>query len=293
MAIVELDPQAMIRAGNSITSGVAPAYREASEGAAQGMPTGLRPDLRARVFRMRFRSFLLSARVFIFGSTLKARGIALGIADGGGSSDGRGGWLPPIFRPPLGRLPFCPVRPWNPGRIVIPKLPGTKPGGTSPGRTPTNPSVPPGASPRSVAALQWAEVQNGQWKAPDADAARYSAADWGKGGVGEWSYDCVKFVDSAWFNATGRSADLLRNGNAADIFNSYNADGLVQQGTPPAGAAVFWPDIAGGYGHIALADGHGGVWTTTGSSDGAHGAVTHLNADQIHYSGRTGWVLPG
>lgn len=282
MAVVELDPQAMIRAGNSITSNVVPGYQDAAEGAAHGVPAGLRSDLRMRIFKMQFRSFFVSARVSGFSANLKMRGLALLIADGG---DGGGGILPiPIPGLPGGRLPVQPRGPWRQMPYIHkPALPPIQ----------SNPSVPPGASPRSVAALQWAEAQNGKWKAPDADAARYSAADWGKGGVGEWSYDCVKFVDSAWFNATGRSADLLRNGNAADIFNSYNADGLVKQGTPPAGAAVFWPDIAGGYGHIAIADGNGGVWTTTGQSDGAHGAVTHLSADQIHYQGRTGWVLPG
>lgn len=285
MAVVELDPQAMIRAGNSITSNVVPGYQDAAEGAAHGVPAGLRSDLRMRIFKMQFRSFFMSARVSAFGANLKMRGMLLVIAD---SVGGFGGGVPPVIPLPGGRIPVQPPRPWG----ITPRIPKNW-GNITPSRTPPNPSVPPGASPRSVAALQWAEAQNGKWKAPDADAARYSAADWGKGGVGEWSYDCVKFVDSAWFNATGRSADLLRNGNAADIFNSYNADGLVKQGTPPAGAAVFWPDIAGGYGHIAIADGNGGVWTTTGQSDGAHGAVTHLNADQIHYKGRTGWVLPG
>lgn len=277
MAAIELDPQAMIRGGNSIISTVVPGLREASESSAHGVPAGLRPDLRARIAKMRFRSVWISARVLILGLTLKERGIAMNAADDVAPPGAK--WILPLWR-----------KPWL---LVIPKLPGTRPGSTTPGRTPKNPSPPPGSSPRSVAALQWAEAQNGKWKAPDADAARYSARDWGKGGVGEWSFDCVKFVDSAWFNATGRTADLLRNGNAADIFNSYNADGLVQQGTPPAGAAVFWPDVADGYGHIAIADGNGGVWTTTGSRDGSQGAVTHLNAEQIHFKGRTGWVLPG
>jgi hypothetical protein len=48
------------------------------------------------------------------------------------------------------------------------------------------------------------------------------------------------------------------------MYRTYLNRGLVHAGTGPVGALVFWPNAAGGTGHVALSLGDGRVVTTNG-----------------------------
>lgn len=129
-------------------------------------------------------------------------------------------------------------------------------------------------------AAGWAAAQVGQTRAPGDVAALFS--DWAPGPYGEWSGDCAKFAIASW-RAAGVS---IARGNAVDQYNAYR--GRIQGGTPPRGALVFWPNVTQ-WGHIAIADGSGGVYTTRGL-DGANLPIQHIPAST--FGAPAGWVIP-
>ena len=90
----------------------------------------------------------------------------------------------------------------------------------------------------------------------------------------------------AWYRANGTNVFA---GDAVNQYNHYAS--RVQGGTPPAGAIVFWPHLSS-WGHVAIADGAGGVYTTQGL-DFAGLAVAHLSAAATAgWGASAGWVMP-
>lgn len=119
------------------------------------------------------------------------------------------------------------------------------------------------------------------------DAGYFSAADWGPAPYGEWSGDCVKLPVAAYLKAgAGR---IPSGGTAAQMYTNYRNAGLIRSGAAPAGALVFWPNIAAGYGHVALALGDGRVVSTDGM-DYAN-RPNHI-VGISHYGASAGWALP-
>lgn len=139
--------------------------------------------------------------------------------------------------------------------------------------------APPGAGPAAAAAA-WAAAQVGQRRAPADVAAWFN--DWSPGPYAEWSGDCAKFAYASWFKA----GVAIARGNARDQYYAYKD--RIHGGTPPAGALVFWPNVTT-WGHIAIADGAGGVYTTQGL-DFADKPIAHVPAST--FGGSAGWAMP-
>ncbi|MCM1983773.1 CHAP domain-containing protein [Lyngbya confervoides] len=140
-------------------------------------------------------------------------------------------------------------------------------------------------------AVSWAAKQVGQRSASDPAKSYWplgeEQGDWAPGYRGEWSGDCAKFVFSAW--RFGAGIDIYMN-DASKQYHHYKAQ--IQHGAPPAGAIVFWPDLPP-FGHIAISDGLGGIYTTEGL-DGDNLPIAHLTSKQAVQTFGTpaGWVLP-
>ena len=139
-------------------------------------------------------------------------------------------------------------------------------------------------SPGQRAAL-WAEAQVGKARAEAEDAALF--CDWAPHGYGDWlgywSGYCTRFVWAAWYRA---DVDFVHANSATELFWHFRT--WVTPCPAPAGAIVFWPDRAQA-GHVAIADGAGGAFTTMGGF-GEELPVDHI---AIHEMGRAaGWVIP-
>lgn len=143
----------------------------------------------------------------------------------------------------------------------------------------SSPSVAPTAAASKAAA--WAAAQVGQNGAPTTVTRYFS--DWVPGPDGEWSGDCAKFAYSAWYFGAGVQ---IARGDAVVQYNAYRS--TIQQGTPPAGALVFWPTLTSA-GHIAIADGVGGVYRTRGG-DGDGQTIAHVAASA--FGTPAGWAMP-
>ncbi len=162
--------------------------------------------------------------------------------------------------------------------------PPPPPQGSSPclqGGCPASPASTGSASSR---AINWARAQVGRTVAAPSDAAAYPNANWAPGPRGEWSGDCIKFVHRAYALA---GVNVPR-GNAADVYRVYLNQRRIRQGTPPAGALVFW-DTARPYGHVALSVGGGQVIGTRGL-DGDHRPIRQYSTGVI--PNYLGWVMP-
>lgn len=87
---------------------------------------------------------------------------------------------------------------------------------------------------------------------PRANVALTRALAQHNGATQDWHDLCLKFVRSMLGVPAGAGTALAA---------WHAAGGVDQHGwySPPAGVPVFW---GGGQGHVALADGHGNVWTT-------------------------------
>jgi hypothetical protein len=137
-------------------------------------------------------------------------------------------------------------------------------------------------------AVQAALRTEGHWNAQDTgDAAYFSGGDWAPGPYGEWSGDCIKLTVAAYLDAgLGR---IPSAGSAAAMYRTYLNRGPVHAGTGPVGALVFWPNAAGGTGHVALSLGDGRVVTTNGYD-------TNRKVNSIrpasYFSTAAGWALP-
>lgn len=119
------------------------------------------------------------------------------------------------------------------------------------------------------------------------DAGYFAAGDWAPGPYGEWSGDCVKLTIAAYIKAgLGR---IPSAGTARQMYFDYRDRGLIRSGTPPAGALVFYPDIAQAFGHVAVSLGGGQVATTMGL-DGAN----RSNAQSAvgYFGSSPGWAMP-
>ncbi len=143
------------------------------------------------------------------------------------------------------------------------------------------PGATAGGSGPSATAASWAAGQVGQTHASPQVASMFT--DWAPGPYGEWSGDCAKFVSAAWRMA---GVGIVR-GNAREQYYAYQS--RVQGGTAPRGALVFWPNVAPPFGHIAIADGGGGVYTTRGlDRDG----LTIAQVPASTFGASAGWVMP-
>jgi hypothetical protein len=122
---------------------------------------------------------------------------------------------------------------------------------------------------RGHLAADWAAAQVNLCSASDQDAALFH--DWvGHGGWwnGDWSGYCTRFVWTAWRRA---GVDIWAAKHATQVWVRFAS--VAQTGPAPSGAILFWPDFTAA-GHIAIADGRGAAYTTTGG-DGAHTPVAH------------------
>jgi hypothetical protein len=137
---------------------------------------------------------------------------------------------------------------------------------------------------REMATTMWATAHLGQVITQDA-AERAAFNDWAPGPVGEWSGDCVKLANLAWFGRTYR-------GNAADLYSQYRRAGVLKpmSQTPVRGALVLWDGAtAHGFGHVALSLGNGLMVTTEGL-DGEHKPIVIKAISKV--PGPDGWVDP-
>lgn len=145
---------------------------------------------------------------------------------------------------------------------------------------------------QAAQAVAWAAAQDSQPTAIPADAALYTDSEWWPGDRGEWSGDCVKYVWIAWHHA-GRT--IMTSADAAAMYAAYVArnGGPLPTGPAPAGALVFWPNAAllNGhyYGHVALSDGNGGVYSTVGH-DGQGISNGHRSIADISAHNALGWA---
>ncbi|MGQ0679192.1 MAG: NlpC/P60 family protein [Actinomycetota bacterium] len=159
-------------------------------------------------------------------------------------------------------------------------------GSSAPAPAPANraPSA-PAASGHALRAIEWARTQVGQWEAAP-DVAKLYSSNWVGGPDGEWSGDCLLFVNHAYRVA---GVNTIRAANANGAFHAYREQGrITTTGTPPAGALVFW-DTARPYGHVALSVGGGQVITTRGM-DGQKQPVQQTSV--ATFGTPIGWVLP-
>lgn len=141
-----------------------------------------------------------------------------------------------------------------------------------------------GASPlwtrRSAAARSWAAAQLGQRTADPEVASWFS---W-TGPYAEWSGDCPKLVVAAWRKA---GVDIYR-GDAVEQYEHYRS--RLRGGHAPEGALVFWPNETR-WGHVAISDGAGHVYTTQGL-DGANLPIARVPIEGGPFGSPAGWVMP-
>jgi hypothetical protein len=101
------------------------------------------------------------------------------------------------------------------------------------------------------------------------------AINWYSSRAGSTAYEgyCEKAARLAWARTT-------HHPSAIDHWRS--SDGARHTtGTPPKGAFVFWNISA--YGHVGVADGNGGFWSTDISGHIGHATSVH------HFSNYLGW----
>lgn len=108
-------------------------------------------------------------------------------------------------------------------------------------------------------------------KNPNAD----TAVKWFEARKGSTKYEhcCQKAAGLSWDRDT-------KHASAIKFWKS--SDGKRHtKGTPPKGAFVFW-DISS-YGHVGVADGKGGFWST-----GVNGKIGHAKSTK-HFGNYLGW----
>jgi hypothetical protein len=143
----------------------------------------------------------------------------------------------------------------------------------------------PQPQPRDRAAAA-ALATNGHVYAHETDDNTFSNADWAPGPVGEWSGDCVKLPVAA-YRKVGIS--IPTSSTARNMYFNYRDRGLIRQGAPVAGALVFYPDIAQGFGHVAVAINGSQIVSTMGYDNNKKAnAVVGLT----YFGNPAGWALP-
>ncbi|MCO5316676.1 MAG: hypothetical protein M9938_11035 [Solirubrobacterales bacterium] len=132
------------------------------------------------------------------------------------------------------------------------------------------PAAPPGgATTASLKAAAWAQARTTDL--------------YGSTPSGYWSGYCLMFAQAAW-DAAGKR--ITRYPTAKAAANAFRSRGKTT--TPPRGAMVFWPNVYPPYGHVAIADGGAGVYSTMG--DG--GARRNAHVNRSYFGGGWFWVIP-
>lgn len=195
-----------------------------------------------------------------------------------------------LTTPNVANVPV-PGEPWC-GAPQTPPTPPTPQPPVQPQPQPVQPTEPaPGVDHTAQAVATWARAQLGRVyaSAEDRAALRRAGSDWkrrGDGPVGEWSGDCYRFAFVAWMHRGVRPLNGF--GTARRTADRYVRLGRLRQGTPPAGAIVFYH--WGSYGHAGISLGDGQVISTRGT-DGQRLAVRQHG---LHVAGlgHRGWVDP-
>lgn len=176
-------------------------------------------------------------------------------------------------QPPIAGIPMCGSA--SPGPIQ----------GSSPCLQGSCGSPAPAPATAASKAISWARTQLGLAIADPATTRYYPSSEWRPGPDGEWSGDCLRFVAHA-YRITGGPAVSTSGGTAAGSYRAYANAGRIRQGTPPAGAIVFWHGIN----HVALSIGGGQVIGTVG----AEHARQPVSIYSTTYNGvpMSGWAMP-
>ncbi|GAA0512912.1 hypothetical protein A8924_6200 [Saccharopolyspora erythraea NRRL 2338] len=117
--------------------------------------------------------------------------------------------------------------------------------------------------------------------ADPADGTAEGAVEWFKSKQGDTSYEglCEKAVENAWGTTGVWPSAIAHWQGAVDAGKAHEGDT-----NPPKGAFVYW-NISQ-YGHVGIADGNGGFY-----SSGIDGAIGHQ--DSLSYFGDyLGWSDP-
>lgn len=103
----------------------------------------------------------------------------------------------------------------------------------------------------------------------------------------DWYYYCLGWTNQA-FQSQGKVIPELQTENAHDAYQQAKANGKVQTGNPPPGAIVFFPDAAGGEGHIGIMNEDGTYRGTVPSTENPRtiGDRQLQNPDQVY------WMYP-
>ncbi|TWG08788.1 CHAP domain-containing protein [Saccharopolyspora dendranthemae] len=113
------------------------------------------------------------------------------------------------------------------------------------------------------------------------DGTAAGAVEWFKAKQGDSSYEnyCEKAVENAW-GVTGVWPSAIDHWNGAVNAGKAHTDGS----TPPAGAFVYWNTNQ--YGHVGIADGNGGFYSSS-----IDGAIGHAD-DPSYFVNYLGWSDP-
>ncbi|MFC7340668.1 CHAP domain-containing protein [Saccharopolyspora griseoalba] len=113
------------------------------------------------------------------------------------------------------------------------------------------------------------------------DGTARGAVEWYRARAGDTSYEglCEKAAENAW-GVTGVWPSAIDHWNGAVAAGKAHTDGS----TPPEGAFVYW-NISQ-YGHVGIADGNGGFYSTS-----VNGAIGHA-ASTSHFANYLGWSDP-
>ncbi|WP_132878391.1 CHAP domain-containing protein [Tamaricihabitans halophyticus] len=111
-----------------------------------------------------------------------------------------------------------------------------------------------------------------------ADGTIDGAIEWFESKDGDTSYEglCEKAVENAWGTTGIWPSAIAHWQNEKDSGNAHEGDT-----NPPRGAFVFWNTSQ--YGHVGIADGEGGFYSTS-----VNGAIGHGD-DLSYFSNYLGW----
>lgn len=115
--------------------------------------------------------------------------------------------------------------------------------------------------------------------------ARYpDAVAWAKSGGGDGRFGhCLLNVRLAFGQNSGLYPDAFTAWKGAGGATGINTHTLL---TPPKNVPVFWSGGAHGYGHVAISDGDGYIWTTDATRT-THGKFTRVKLTWV----RANWGL--
>lgn len=156
------------------------------------------------------------------------------------------------------------------------------------------------AGSKGMNAAGWASFQTTHNpKGPDAEDRKQNGWEGQWGADNGWYFDCIKFALLAWARA-GMTIPLRSQipggGNARDYATYFQQHGGLHRGEPPAGAMVFY-DFSGAYGHVAIADGSGGIYSTVDPATHGGSQLAHYSAADLAHRGWTnhsmGWSMGG